>query len=151
MRSRTIVERFFFVASLFFYDLSTLECHAYLHISLNPAIFKNTNSILDSPDTNIPRLPYDNRALPVKRIDAFRIDDHVLGKFSFRPIPTHAPLPEVIASPNTGQRMQQEPPSPFQNRLQSVYAGTELYSDDPDLGEINPKNRKYLAGLNRNS
>ena len=47
------------------------------------------------------KLPYDKAAMPVKRIDAFRIGD-LGGERFFSTHTTHAPLPEVIASATTG-------------------------------------------------
>jgi hypothetical protein len=47
-----------------------------LALSLSPAIFNDTNGIVDSPDPFIRKLPYDKAAMPVKQIDAFRMVEH---------------------------------------------------------------------------
>ena len=64
---------------------------------MSPAILKNNRGILDSPDPFIRKIPYDKAVMPVKRIDAFRIDDHGRGAVLFDPY-KHALLPEVIAN-----------------------------------------------------
>ena len=61
--------------------------------------------------------------MSVKRINAFRIDDPGRGLFSTHTQKPHASLPEVNTSATTGQRMQKESASPFQNRVESVQEG----------------------------
>jgi len=100
-------------------------------------ILNHTNSIIDSSDPFIQELPYDNAAVHVKRIDAFSNWWPRAGSSSFRPIQTHAPLPEVFASATTGG-WTEEPASPFQNRVEFVQEGTatipEQFASGPDPG-----------------
>jgi len=50
--------------------------------------------------THLLRTPYDKTAMPVKRINAFRIGTPERGAALFDPYKT-APLPDVIASATT--------------------------------------------------
>jgi hypothetical protein len=52
---------------------------------LIPAIFNDTNGIIDSPDPFIQKIPYFKAAMFVKRINAFRIGDPGRGAALFDP------------------------------------------------------------------